>query len=167
MYSLADVAKITAAKRRSIQLWADAGVIRAEAATDRAGTGTHRSFPRDEVIVGCIIAACALDGIPIGKLMKISDLIRHYMFANKLHAAQPYGQGGDFIEELVQDRAKAILVYDQVTLWISGVGEEFASKDGGIAFYVEHGMTGENRKASIIALHLCFHGLRRFDAQGG
>ena len=75
-YALADLARVTGAKRRSLQLWADAGVITADSLTDRAGTGTHRRFSRDEAIIACVIHAFALRQIAIGELIMISREIR-------------------------------------------------------------------------------------------
>ena len=43
-YTLADLERVTGAKRRSLQLWADAEVIQADPRR-RAGTGTHGGFP--------------------------------------------------------------------------------------------------------------------------
>ncbi|MHC2334471.1 DNA-binding transcriptional MerR regulator [Bradyrhizobium sp. USDA 4454] len=76
LYSLADLARITGAKRRSIQLWADAGVIVPEGDTDRAGTGTHRKFSRDEAIIACLIHPFAARQIAIGELIAISKSVR-------------------------------------------------------------------------------------------
>jgi hypothetical protein len=75
-FLLADLVKITGAKRRSLQLWADAGVIKAEKGTDRAGTGTHRLFPVEEAVVACIVHAFAQHQIAIGELLIISERIR-------------------------------------------------------------------------------------------
>jgi hypothetical protein len=75
-YTLADLVRVTGAKRRSLQLWADAGVIRAKRGTNRAGTGTHRLFSRDEAIVACIIHAFALHQISIGELLNIASVAR-------------------------------------------------------------------------------------------
>ncbi|MCS3449552.1 hypothetical protein M2222_001627 [Bradyrhizobium elkanii] len=75
-YSLRDLVEVTGAKRRSLQLWADAGVILAERGTQRAGTGTHRQFSRREAIVACIIRPLAERQIAIGELLALSDRIR-------------------------------------------------------------------------------------------
>jgi hypothetical protein len=49
-YTLADVVRESSAKRRSVQLWPDADIIRADSSTDRKGTGTHRRFGRDPAV---------------------------------------------------------------------------------------------------------------------
>jgi hypothetical protein len=78
-YALADLTRVTGAKRRSLQLWADAGVIIAESLTDRAGTGTHRRFSKDEAVIACIIRAYASHQIAIGELIEISKDIRSFV----------------------------------------------------------------------------------------
>jgi DNA-binding transcriptional MerR regulator len=75
-YTLSDLVRVTGAKRRSLQLWADAGVIRSSRDTDRAGTGTHRLFSQDEAIVACIIRGFAMHQIAIGELRHISARVR-------------------------------------------------------------------------------------------
>jgi hypothetical protein len=82
-FSLSDLEDLTAAKRRSIQLWADAGVIRAYPRTDRRGTGTHRRFSRDEAIIACIIAGLANRQRPIGELLRLSVVIRNFLNSGK------------------------------------------------------------------------------------
>ncbi|WP_394889536.1 hypothetical protein ACG873_30220 [Mesorhizobium sp. AaZ16] len=76
-FSLADLTELTKSKRRSVQLWAEAGVIQAEHSTDRAGTGTHRRFSRDEATLACLIAGLTRHfHLPIGVLLQVSDSIR-------------------------------------------------------------------------------------------
>lgn len=78
-YTLADLTRITGAKRRSVQLWAEAGVIRAKRDTERRGTGTHRRFSRDEAIIACIVHAFAKQQMSIGTLLMISKVVRLWM----------------------------------------------------------------------------------------
>jgi hypothetical protein len=75
-YSLADVVNITGGKRRSVQLWADAGAIHALPRTDRRGTGTHRRFSRDEVIIACCVNSLARRQVGIGELARIGKALR-------------------------------------------------------------------------------------------
>jgi hypothetical protein len=75
-YTLADLERVTGAKRRSLQLWADAGVIEAEPSTDRAGTGTHRRFSREQAIVACIVRGFAERQMAIGELLAIAERLR-------------------------------------------------------------------------------------------
>jgi hypothetical protein len=82
-YTLADLARVTGAKRRSLQLWADAGVIVPEKSTDRGGSGTHRRFSRKEAIIACIVHAFALHQIAIGELQEISTAIRFFILTSE------------------------------------------------------------------------------------
>lgn len=75
-YTLSDLSKVTGAKPRSIQLWADAGIIKAGAATARAGSGTHRRFSRHEAVIACILAPFAEQKIAIGGLSQIAHGLR-------------------------------------------------------------------------------------------
>jgi hypothetical protein len=93
-FSLSDLEDLTAAKRRSIQLWADAGVIRAYPRTDRRGTGTHRRFSRDEAIIGCIIAGLANRQRPIGELLRLSSVIRDFLNSGKFRKSVEGAIGG-------------------------------------------------------------------------
>ena len=78
-YSLADLTQIVGAKRRTIQLWAEAKVIKADATTERAGTGYHRQFTQTEAIIACLVFPFAIRQISIGELLSISDAIRRYL----------------------------------------------------------------------------------------
>jgi hypothetical protein len=78
-YTLADLTRITGAKRRSVQLWAEAGVIRAKRETERRGTGTHRRFTRDEAVIACIVHAFARQQMAIGTLLEISQVMRRWV----------------------------------------------------------------------------------------
>lgn len=78
-YSLADVVRISGGKRRSVQLWAEAGAIRAFSRTDRRGTGTHRRFSRDEVIIACCLNGLARRQVGIGELIRIGRGLRKFL----------------------------------------------------------------------------------------
>lgn len=82
-YSLADLVEIVGAKRRSIQLWADAGAIQAESGSERAGRGVHRRFSRDEAIIACIVYAFASRTMAIGELRSIGDVVRRRFIPEK------------------------------------------------------------------------------------
>jgi hypothetical protein len=104
-YTLADLTRITGARRRSVQLWAEAGVIRAAPATERAGTGTHRRFSRDEAIIACIVSAFARRQMPIGQLLQISSLIR-----SGLDNPEDYPEIRYEIEKAVYDQGKVFFI---------------------------------------------------------
>jgi hypothetical protein len=101
-YTLSDLARATGAKPRSIQLWADAGVIKADASTERSGSGTHRRFGRQEAIVACIVAPFAEQKVAIGGLIQIAQGIR-----GSFEVAQRTGGKIDFLK----DAANGVRVY--------------------------------------------------------
>jgi hypothetical protein len=71
VFTLADVVFVTGLKQRTIQLWADAGLLRSLPETDRAGTGKHRRFPWYEVKLACYLAPLCDLQLPIGKLLEL------------------------------------------------------------------------------------------------
>lgn len=75
-YSLADLTKVTGAKRRTVQLWAESGVIQAMPETERAGTGVHRRFSRHEAIIACLVHPFAKRQMAVGELLRVSSGLR-------------------------------------------------------------------------------------------
>jgi DNA-binding transcriptional MerR regulator len=80
-YSVSDIAKATGLKTRTIQFWADKGVMRASSVTTDAGKGTHRSFSADELIIACLVHPLSLGHKgnqvrSIGELKEISKNLR-------------------------------------------------------------------------------------------
>jgi hypothetical protein len=106
-YTLSEVVKLTGARRRSVQLWAEAGVIKADGPTERAGSGTHRRFSRDEAVIACIVHAFV--PYPIGELLDVAAAIR------RLFSHQPR-KNRSMIES-------AVTGSNQVFLVMSWVGE--------------------------------------------
>ena len=78
-YSLADVVRMSGGKRRSVQLWAEAGAVRAFSRTDKRGTGTHRRFSWDEVIIACCLNGLARRQVGVGELIRIGKGIRKFL----------------------------------------------------------------------------------------
>ena len=75
-YILKEVAGLTGAKPRSLQLWADAGVLQPLPKTNRAGSGTHRHFPKREVEIAAVLVPLARLGATIGKLKRFATRYR-------------------------------------------------------------------------------------------
>jgi hypothetical protein len=100
-YSLSDLVDVTGAKRRSLQLWAERGLIRAMEGTENAGTGVHRLFSRDEAIVACIAHAFAIRQISIGELLFICGGVRSILHGRR-----------DLIESAVTGNGDTILSYE-------------------------------------------------------
>lgn len=77
--TLADIARIAQAKPRSVQLWADAGVILPVEGTDREGSGRHRLFEPREVLIASVIARFAAEQMAIGMLKSFAFFFRSIM----------------------------------------------------------------------------------------
>ena len=75
-YTLSEIVKLTGAKRRSVQVWADAGFVLAVDGTDRAGTGVHRRFEIEEVRLIALLVPLARMGVPIGWLRYFATKFR-------------------------------------------------------------------------------------------
>jgi hypothetical protein len=82
-YSLADVVRKTGGKRRSVQLWAESRAIVAYPTTEKRGTGTHRRFSRDEVIIACCLNGLARRQVAIGELIRIGSGLRTFLNRGK------------------------------------------------------------------------------------
>ena len=76
IYTLADLTRVTGVKRRTVQLWAEAGAIEALVESEHAGTGVHRKFYREEAIVACILAPLSRLKVSIGKLVEFGEALR-------------------------------------------------------------------------------------------
>ena len=76
VHTLADVVRRTGAKRRSVQLWADAGVIKSLPDTFLMGSGVHRLFDERELEIAALVGALAELSISIGALKFFADQIR-------------------------------------------------------------------------------------------
>ncbi|MCZ6509367.1 MAG: hypothetical protein O7G13_11695 [Alphaproteobacteria bacterium] len=101
-YTLANLTEFTGAKRRTVQVWAEGGVIQAEASTSRAGTGVHRRFSRDEAIIACLVHAFARRlQSPIGVLLRISALVRESLGGKKFRT---------MIEKAISGEAEVFVV---------------------------------------------------------
>jgi DNA-binding transcriptional MerR regulator len=88
-WSLAQVAERSGAKPRSLQLWADGGVIETTPDTDRAGTGVHRQFQTCELQIAALLVPLAETGMPIGVLREFAKIMRTAIVAKEtgLHRA--------------------------------------------------------------------------------
>ncbi|RWF41855.1 MAG: hypothetical protein EOS65_10960 [Mesorhizobium sp.] len=78
-FTLAELTALTGAKRRTVQLWAEAGAIKARAETERAGTGTHRRFDRTEAVVASMLASLSYLKMSIGELVQRGSDLRQWL----------------------------------------------------------------------------------------
>lgn len=66
--SVSELASEVGQKVRTIQFWADAGVLRPVSETAAKGKGTHRRFPKDELLFGKVATKLAAMNSPIGEI---------------------------------------------------------------------------------------------------
>jgi hypothetical protein len=126
-FTLSRLAEIARTPKRAVQLWADAGVIMAKPSTMRAGSGVHRKFSREEVIVGCIVAPFAKQKVAIGALERISVAVRaisqswdvertargqHYLLV-RWHEIKPGELLANDFEIIAADGKRDINVFDR------------------------------------------------------
>lgn len=147
-YTLADLARASKAKRRSLQLWADAGIIRAYTSTERKGTGTHRLFSRDEAIIASILNLFSRRQVAIGELQRLALAIRKFLDSGKKRVA---------LEEAIAGEQRFLVVN---WIWAKDVqtpevylGEDLDEILGG-----DIGL--EFTSCVLITLHYCLEGLR-------
>lgn len=100
---------MTGAKRRAVQIWADAGAIRSTEATDRAGTGIHRCFNEKEVQITAILAHVSELQISIGTLRKIAGEIRDKL--DSIVIAMQKWESGKGIQFLALYQREGAIVY--------------------------------------------------------
>jgi hypothetical protein len=98
--TLADIVRATGAKSRSVQLWADAGVILPDPGSDREGSGRHRQFSKREAMIACIIAPFAAEKVAIGGLKAIARGLREIRFSSEERVLNQAlaGRGRNFIQ---------------------------------------------------------------------
>jgi hypothetical protein len=148
-YTLADLARASKAKRRSLQLWADAGIIRAYIGTERKGTGTHRLFGRDEVIIASILNVFSRRQVAIGELLRLSIAVRSFLDSGKQRLA---------LEEAIAGQPRFLVI---VWIWAKDVQtpEVYLGEDPDEILRSDLGL--EFTSCVLISLHYCLEGLRR------
>ncbi|RWJ37469.1 hypothetical protein [Mesorhizobium sp.] len=109
-YSLSDLTKMTGAKRRSVQFWAECGAILANKETERAGTGTHRRFSRDEAIIACVIAYFAQMHVELPQLTDLAAKFRS-MLPGIRDSVEKAITNEMVVYLIVQDRAEDVKMY--------------------------------------------------------
>lgn len=125
-WTLSEVAKRTGAKPRSLQLWADAGIVRPVEGTDRAGSGVHRRFDPEEVRLIALLVPLANWGVPIGWLLRFgrefrkvlgpgSEEVKKQPGRRKVARALERAIAAEGHNYLVFTHAEKILSFDVVT----------------------------------------------------
>ena len=95
MFTLADITRKAGAKRRSAQLWAEAGALKAEPATERMGAGVHRLFDEREVVIACVLRALSDQSISIGVLVRAAQWLRNNLRLAQIFDVFRYALAGD------------------------------------------------------------------------
>jgi hypothetical protein len=78
-YSLSHLAVMTDLTPRTVQVWAEAGALRALPGTERRGTGVPRRFSWDEAAIACVLAPLSKLQVSIGTLLQVAGSIRPHM----------------------------------------------------------------------------------------
>jgi DNA-binding transcriptional MerR regulator len=76
LYSASDVARLSGAPLRAVRYWALTRVLEAAPESDRAGTGKHRQFSKQEVLIACVVQYFSSRGLQVGQLTNISKTLR-------------------------------------------------------------------------------------------
>jgi DNA-binding transcriptional MerR regulator len=77
LHVLSDLTRITGGNRRTLQFWAEQGVLRS--GRQHEGSGVRREFDDGEVIVACAVNGLSSQGVPIGKLIAAAWGVRSHL----------------------------------------------------------------------------------------
>jgi hypothetical protein len=138
--TLADVARLTGARPRSVQFWANAGVVRPVEGTTLAGSGIHRLFEAVEVAVAMIVSRFASEQVAIGGLNFIALSVR------------PKMESDNRMESAIRGKRDLFLALDthQEALGLLGSSQLFSDEAGLCGFVTERSRLG--RKVNVLCL---------------
>jgi DNA-binding transcriptional MerR regulator len=74
MFFNSDVARLSGAPMHTIRYWAQTSVL--EAVRDQTGTGHHRQFSREEVVIASVVQYFSSRGVQVEHLADISKTLR-------------------------------------------------------------------------------------------
>jgi hypothetical protein len=77
LHSLSDITRITGGNRRTLQFWAEQGVLRST--REHEGSGVPREFDDREAIVACVVNGLFSQGVPVGKLIAAAWGVREHL----------------------------------------------------------------------------------------
>ncbi|CAO3453941.1 hypothetical protein [Azospirillum argentinense] len=77
-YTVSELAEFIGEKPRTIQFWADVGVIKPSSASSRKGKGVHRQFSVAEAEYAIIAHSLNVVNSPIGEIERVIDVIRSF-----------------------------------------------------------------------------------------
>lgn len=119
MYSASDVSRLAGAPLRSVRYWALTRVLEAVPSSDRAGTGHHRQFSREEVIIACIVQYFSTKGLQVGQLTKISKTLREEIFTDDVSVG--------YLNSAIRDEFKVFMIVPDAG-WITFFGRGITDK---------------------------------------
>ncbi len=161
--TLSEVVSLTGAKRRSVQIWADRGVIRPVRGTEDAGTGVHRQFSIDEVRLVALLAPLSHLGLPVGWLRYFSA-----EFRKALHrSAREHRDRAGTREQLARALHRAVanegrnyllFTHKEKSLWFEVITDDERAPivDLGLCFEAP---LGTERFMGVLDLNACLRGL--------
>jgi hypothetical protein len=113
-YTASDVARLSGATLRSIRYWALTQVLEATPESDRAGTGKHRQFNREEIVIACIIQYFAERGLQVGQLTSLSRVIRgHFAIVGIQNSVKDAIRNDAKLYMIVPDRGGIALISEK------------------------------------------------------
>lgn len=80
-FTVSELAKVIGEKPRTIQFWAEVGVLRVASDTHRQGKGVHRRFPRGEIPYAMLAHKLASMNCPIGEIEAVVNVVRELNFS--------------------------------------------------------------------------------------
>ena len=127
-WTLSEVVKRTGAQPRSVQIWADAGIVHPVEVTDRSGSGVHRQFELHEVKLIALLVPLANWKVPIGWLRDFakafrSDLYSRSKKSSKSSVAKQFERAFDRAS-LGEGQNYLIFTYSEKKLWFDVVTDE-------------------------------------------
>lgn len=159
-YPISELVDIVGAPKRALIHWAETGVIKADPATDRGGSGVHRLFDRDEVIIACIINVLVKQMSSVGYLIRVANSLRHCL-DDRMHAQDASGwrfhieraiknKGSNLILFITQD--KNVIINTVLQTDYEGAPENFKRS---IALAMQNALL-----ANVVSLNAAFASMR-------
>jgi MerR HTH family regulatory protein len=148
VYSLADLARLTGAKRRTIQFWAEAGALEAASETERKGAGVHREFSKDELLIACVLNRLfRFNASSIGTLIEVASMVRASLIPKYFR---------EIIYDAVYSNVKAFFIIseDKTVFFYRDCDDPTSLADGFAK------MRESNAISNVICLNHCFTNLK-------
>lgn len=136
------VADAAHATKRQVQIWTDAGVLRAVEGTDRRGTGSKRLYDETEVAFAALAAEMANVNQPIGVLLQWANLIR--VLIQRGDAEQVRGRPATWYREAIRGNIESWLVFRSV----------FRSEGGSFAWVDRKGAKAYLDGSSVVLVNV-------------